>query len=56
MSIQDTITIIKEQITDGEIERCIMAHKAGISPQLIAFDSGFMSFMVLRGTKSNSAG
>lgn len=39
MSIQDTITIIKEQITDGEIERCIMAHKAGISPQLIAVDS-----------------
>ena len=39
MSVQDTITIIKEQITDGEIDRCILAHKAGISPKLIAFDS-----------------
>ena len=39
MSVQDTITIIKEQITDGEIDRCNLAHKAGISPKLIAFDS-----------------
>ena len=38
MSVQDTITITKEQITDGEIKRCILAHKAGISPELIAYD------------------
>ncbi len=31
-------TIIKEQLTDGEIERCILAHKAGISPKLIRYD------------------
>jgi len=31
-------TIIKEQLTDSEVERCILAHKAGISPKLIKYD------------------
>ena len=39
MAAINTITIIKDGITDGEIDRCILAHKAGVSPMLIAFDA-----------------
>ena len=39
MAAINTITIIKDQITDGEIDRCILAHNAGVSPMLIAFDA-----------------